>query len=330
MYITGIGHYAPERVLDNEELSLLVDTSDEWIRSRTGIASRHLIAEGQNCSDLAIEAARIALASSGTPPASITHVIVGTVSADAAFPATACLVQGKLGIPNAMSFDLSAACSGFLYGMQVARGLLAVEPEAAILLIGAEALTRRVNWQDRATCVLFGDGAGAAVLKAASSGSPAGRLPAVVEGILCESGGEGGDLLYCDGGGTRQVYRQGDVVGSEYFLHMSGQEVYKHAVRSMSGVTTRLMQTLGYTVDDIDLVVPHQANLRIIKAVLDRLGVPENKAFLNLDKYGNTSAASIPMALSEAEAQGVLRPGLRVLLTTFGAGLTWASAIIRY
>ncbi len=329
MYINGIGCYAPERVLDNEALSALVDTSDEWIRSRTGIAARRLAAEGQDCSDLAVEAARAALASSGTPPERITHVIVGTVSADAAFPSTACLVQSKLGIARAMSFDLGAACSGFLYGMEVARGFLAIEPEAAVLLVGAETLSRRVNWGDRATCVLFGDGAGAVVLGAKPSTPGSGIPSAVVEGILCD-GGDGGDLLYCHGGGTHHVYRQGDVIGPEYFLHMNGQEVFKHAVRSMSAISIKLMARLGYSVGDIDLVVPHQANMRIIKAVLDRLGVPESKAFLNLDRYGNTSAASIPMALAEAQALGVIKPGFRVLLTTFGAGLTWASAIIRY
>lgn len=329
MYITGIGYYAPERILDNEALSAFVDTSDEWIRSRTGISARRLAAEGQDCSDLAVEAARRALAASATPMERITHVIVGTVSADAAFPSTACLVQSKLGIARAMSFDLGAACSGFLYGMEVARGLLAANPEAAILLVGAEALSRRVDWGDRATCVLFGDGAGAAVLSAKPSTSVNGVPSAVVEGIVCD-GGDGGELLYCHGGGTHLVYRQGDVIGPEYFLHMNGQEVYKHAVRSMSAVTMELLGRLGYSVGDIDLVVPHQANLRIIKAVLERLGVPEDRAFLNLDKYGNTSAASIPIALAEAQAQGAVKPGFRVLLTTFGAGLTWASALIRY
>ena len=329
MYINGLGFYAPERVLDNQALSASIDTSDEWIRSRTGIAARRLASEDQDCSDLAASAARSAIASSGLPLERISHIIVGTVSGDSAFPATACLVQNKLGIANAVSFDISAACSGFLYGMEVARGLLAVDPKAAVLLIGAETLSRRVDWQDRATCVLFGDGAGAAVLSADPALPGGGVAPAVVEGILCEGGG-GGDLLYCHGGGTHHVYKRGDAVGTEYFLHMNGQEVYKHAVRAMSGVSVRLLESLGLSVADVDLVVPHQANLRIIKAVLDRLGVSEEKAFLNLDKYGNTSAASIPMALAEAVDTGVVRPGFRVLLTTFGAGLSWASALIRY
>ncbi len=329
MYINGLGYYAPERVLDNEALSAIIDTSDEWIRTRTGISARRLAADGQDCSDLATEAARRAIAAAGIPLERITHVIVGTVSGDAAFPATASLVQSKLGITDAMSFDLGAACAGFLYGMEVARGLLAVTPGATILLVGAETLSRRVDWQDRSTCVLFGDGAGAVVLSADAS-APAGHaLPARLEGIVCEGGG-GGDLLYCHGGGTHHVYRRGDAIGPEYFLHMNGQEVFKHAVRSMSGVTTRLLERLGRSVGDIDLVVPHQANLRIVKALLDRLGVPESKAFLNLDKYGNTSAASIPMALAEAVDAGVVRPGFRVLLTTFGAGLSWASALIRW
>lgn len=328
MYITGTGYYAPERIVDNAMLSADLDTSDAWIRSRTGIAARRLAAEDQCCSDLAAEAAKMALSSAGVASSEITHIIVGTVSGDAAFPATACLLQSKLGIPAAMAFDLGAACSGFLYGLKVAQGMLAAEPEAVILLVGAEALSRRVNWRDRSTCVLFGDGAGAVVL-AARPPSRAGVRAARVEGVLCEGGG-GADLLYCRGGGTDLAYRLGDVIGPEYFLHMNGQEVFRQAVRAMSGICVRLLERLGLGVDDIDLVVPHQANLRIVKAVLERLHTPENKAFLNLDKYGNTSAASIPMALAEAQRQGVIRPGFRVLLTTFGAGLTWASALVRY
>ena len=342
MYITGIGCYVPERVMSNEELSTLVDTSDEWIRSRTGIEARRLAADNQNCSDLVTEAARRALQASGTDPADITHVIVCTVSGDAVFPATACITQHKLGIPHAMAFDLSAACSGFLYGLQVSRGLLAAEPEAKILLAGAEVLSRRVNWRDRATCVLFGDGAGAVVLSAEPDGpvgpvgsdEPSGRsggvLRARLEGVLCDGDGSRNELLRCIGGASGHAYKQGDVVGPEYFLHMNGQEIYKQAVRTMSAVSRTLLERLGYGIDDIDCVVPHQANLRIINAVLERLGVPESKAYVNLRRYGNTSAASIPMALAEGLAEGVIRPGMRVLMTTFGAGLTWGAAVVKF
>jgi 3-oxoacyl-[acyl-carrier-protein] synthase-3 len=330
MYITGIGYYVPERVMTNEELSTLVDTSDEWIRGRTGIEARRLAADDQNCSDLGAEAARRAMQASGTDPDEITHIIACTVSADAIFPATACIVQHKLGIRRAMSFDLSAACSGFLYGLQVARGLLAAEPEAKILLLGVEVISRRVNWRDRSTCVLFGDGAGVAVLSARPDGKGPRSLRARVEGVSCDGDGSRGDLLRCIGGASSHSYRQGEVVGSEYFLHMNGQEIYKHAVRTMSASGRDLLDRLGYTLDDIDLVVPHQANMRIIQAVLARLGVPEEKAFTNLEKYGNTSAATVPIALAEALDQSVIRPGCRVLMTTFGAGLTWGAGVIHF
>jgi len=330
MYITGIGYYAPERVMGNEELSTLVDTSDEWIRSRTGIEARRLAADDQNCSDLGAEAARRALRASGTEAEQITHIIACTASGDAVFPATACIVQHKLGIRRAMAFDLSAACSGFLYGLQVARGLLAAEPEAKILLLGAEVLSRRVNWTDRSTCVLFGDGAGAAVLSARADGKGPQALRAKVEGVLCDGDGSRGDLLRCTGGASSHSYKQGETVGPEYFLQMNGQEIFKQAVRNMSAVSLELLERLGHTLADIDLVVPHQANIRIIQAVLARLGVPEEKAFTNLRKYGNTSAASVPIALAEALDQGVIRPGNRVLMTTFGSGLTWGAGVVRF
>ena len=330
MYITGIGYYAPERVMTNQELSTLVDTSDEWIRDRTGIEARRLAADDQNCSDLGAEAGHRAMSAAGTEPDEISHVIVCTISGDAIFPATACIVQHKLGIKRAMAFDLSAACSGFLYGLQVARGFLCAEPEAKILLLGVEVASRRVNWRDRSTCVLFGDGAGAAVISARPDGKGPRALRARVEGISCAADGSRGDLLYCIGGASSHSYKQGDVVGPEYFLHMNGQEIYKHAVRTMSASGRDLLEHLGYTLDDIDLVVPHQANLRIIQAVLARLGAPEERAFINLEKYGNTSAATIPIALAEALDQGVIRPGFRVLLTTFGSGLTWGAGVMHF
>jgi 3-oxoacyl-[acyl-carrier-protein] synthase-3 len=275
----------------------------------------------------------MALAASGTEAERISHIIVGTVSGDAAFPATACLVQRALGIRRAMAFDVSAACSGFLYGLRVAQGLLALEPDATVLLVGAEVFSRRVNWKDRSTCVLFGDGAGAAVLDRRPAGPESGGirpLNAVVEGVLCDGDGRHSGLLSCRGGGTDPAYRQGDVVGPEYFLQMDGRAIFRHAVRSMSGVCGKLLRALGYGVEDIDLVVPHQANLRIVNAVAERLGTPEDKVFVNLREYGNTSAASIPMALAEALEQGAIRPGMRVLLATFGSGLTWGAAVVKF
>lgn len=329
MYIRGMGHYVPERIVDNDELSAMVDTNDEWVRTRTGIRQRHLAAAGETCSDLACNAAVRALASAGMEAGAVTHIIVTTVSGDAAFPATATYVQKRLGIANAMSFDVGAACSGFLYGFELARGLLALDARSVVLLIGAETLSHYVDWSDRGTCVLFGDGAGAAVLSATASEKP-GACNALVEGVLCEGSAEGGDLLYCLAGGTRRPFAVGDVVGPDSRIQMNGREVFKLAVRAMSGVSHSLLDKLGYGVEDIDLVVPHQANSRIIQGVLSRVGIPEEKAFLNLDKYGNTSAASIPLALSEALEQGAIKPGMRVLLSTFGAGLSWAAAVLRF
>lgn len=329
MYIRGMGHYVPQRMVDNNELSTMVETTDEWIRTRTGIRQRRLAAVGESCSDLAYNAAVKALHSAGVAPGAVTHIIVSTVSGDAAFPATATMVQKRLGIESAMAFDLGAACSGYLYGLELARALLTLNARSVVLLVGAEVLSHFVDWQDRGTCVLFGDGAGAAVLGGSPSGS-ASACNAVVEGVLCEGNAEGGELLYCCAGGTMRPFAIGDVVGPDSRIQMNGREIFKLAVRAMSGVSLRLLEQLGCTVDDIDLVVPHQANLRIIKGVLSRVGIPEDKVFLNLDKYGNTSAASIPLALSEAYEQGVIRPGMRVLLSTFGAGLSWAAAVVRF
>lgn len=329
MFIRGMGHYVPQRMMDNTELSAMVDTTDEWIRTRTGIRQRRLAAKGEPCSDLAYNAAVNALRSAGVDPGAVTHIIVGTVSGDAAFPATATMVQKRLGIKNAMSFDLGAACSGYLYGLEISRGLLALDARSVVLLIGAEVLSHFVDWEDRGTCVLFGDGAGAAVLGASPS-LAASACNAVVDGVLCEGSAEGGDLLYCCAGGTMRPFAVGDVVEPDSRIRMNGREVFKLAVRAMSNVSQRLLEQLGLTVDDIDLVVPHQANLRIIQGVLNRVGIAENKVFLNLDKYGNTSAASIPLALSEAREQGAIRPGMRVLLSTFGAGLSWAAAVVRF
>lgn len=329
MYICGMGHYTPERVLDNDALSRMVETNDEWISTRTGIRQRRLAAGGEACSDLACNAAVKALIAAGVEAEAVSHVIVATVSGDAAFPATATMVQKRLGIKNAMSFDLGAACSGFVYGLEVARGLLALDSRSVVLLVGAEVLSHLVNWQDRGTCVLFGDGAGAAVLRAAPCTSSL-LSGAEVEGILCEGNAEGGDLLYCIAGGTMRPFAVGDTVDADSRIQMNGREIFKLAVRAMSGVSQRLLTKLGYTVDDIDLVLPHQANLRIILGAMNRIEIPEEKLFMNLDKYGNTSAASIPLALSEAIEQGAIKPGMRVLLATFGAGLSWAAAVIRF
>lgn len=333
VYIKGLGSYVPERVLNNQELSTMVDTSDEWIRTRTGIEERHIASPDQTCSDLVVEAARMALEASGTRPEEITHLITATASGDAYFPSTAAKAQYKLGLGHCMPFDISAACSGFVYGIKVAQGLLAVDPDAKILLTASEILSNRTNWQDRSTCVLFGDGAGAAVLSndpaMPATGSPL-ATNAVIEGVMCDSDGSLHELLYCNGGCSDAPYKLGDIVGPEHFIKMEGREVFKHAVRSMAAICKALMEKLGYTIDDINVVIPHQANLRIIQAVGERLKAPSEKVFVNVNKYGNTSAASIPLALSEAVEQGFIKPGSRVLFATFGAGLTWGAAIVKF
>ncbi len=331
-YIKGLGYYVPERIIDNNELSTMVDTSDEWIRTRTGIEQRHVVAPGQNCSDLVMESAKKALAASGIKPEEITHIINATVSGDDAFPSTATRVQAKLGITG-MALDLSAACSGFIYGLQVARGLMALEPEAKILVTAAEVLSNRVNWKDRSTCVLFGDGSGAAVLSASPTPPATGHplmANAVIEDVMCNADGKTGHLLYCNGGCSDFPYKLGDIVGPENFIQMNGREIFKYAVRTMAGISQQLMEKLGYTINDFDMVVPHQANTRIIQAVGDRLGAPAEKVFVNVNRYGNTSAASIPLAMGEAVETGVIKPGMRVLFTTFGAGLTWGAAVVKF
>lgn len=332
-YIKGLGYYVPERVLDNFELSAMVETSDEWIRTRTGIQERHLAAPGQTCSDFVVAAAQKALAASGVKPEEITHLITATATGDAFFPATATKAQAKLGLKHCMPFDISAACSGFVYGLKVVQGLLALEPEAKILMTAAELLSNRTNWQDRSTCVLFGDGSGAAVITAdptpPSTGAPL-MANAVIEGVMCDADGSMHGLLYANGGCSDHPYRLGGIVGPEHFLIMQGREVFKHAVRNMTGICKALMDKLGYGIEDYDLLIPHQANLRIIKAVGERLKAPEDKVFVNVHKYGNTSAASIPLALAEALDHGAIKPGMRVLCATFGAGLTWGAASLKF
>ena len=326
--INGIGAYAPDRVIDNAYLATLVDTNDEWIVARTGIKERRMVAAGEFCSDLALAAARKALADSGIAKEQISHVILGTCTGDCVFPSTASIVAHKLGLKDVPAFDISAACAGFLYGLEIAQGFVAHAPEACVLLMGAEVLTSRCNWRDRSTCVLFGDGGGACLVTGAGFQRGQGFNAEVVD-IISKADGAHTDLLCIRGGASSQPYKPGDIIGDEYFIHMDGREVYKHAVRSMTGISREILERNGLSGDDIDLVIPHQANQRIIEAVTGRLGVPEERVFLNVHAYGNTSAASIPLAMYEAAGQGRLKPGMNVLMTTFGAGLTWSAALLK-
>lgn len=327
-YLSGLGAKVPDRALTNQDIETFVDTTDSWIQERTGIQSRHMLNEGEQSSDLATAAARQALATSGYKAEDITHVIAATCTPEFMCPSTACTVASKLGLGPVAAFDIEAACSGFVYGIEIARGIAATIAGSRVLLIGVEALTRRINWQDRGTCVLFGDGAGASII---SADAPAGDGPrARVDDVLCQSDGSKGSMLTM-GGGSSRAYKSGEtVVDDSFFINMSGREVFKFAVRNMTQICKTLLERNGLTLDDVDLLIPHQANLRIIEAVSDRLGADPSKVFINIQHKGNTSAASVPLALTDAWEQGRLRPGMRVLTVAFGGGFTWAASLLRF
>lgn len=323
--IRGFGHYAPERIVSNADLEKIVDTTDEWITTRTGIKQRHIIADDEAASDLALKSSRIALAEAGIEPDELTHIVLATFTPDSMIPSTACVLQHKLGIKGQMCIDVSAACSGFLYALQTARGYLALDPEAKILVVASEVISRRTNWEDRSTCVLFGDASGAVVL----TGGDEGETPCLMDMKLAADGSLG-DLLSVHGGGSAYSYKLGEPVGEEYFVQMQGRETFKHAVRNMSGICEALLKKHGIDKKDIDVLLPHQANWRIIDAVGRKFDIPAEKVFSNIDRYANTSAASIPVALSEAVKTGFIKPGDLVLLTSFGGGFTWGSGLLRF
>ena len=324
--IIGTGSYIPERVMTNDDLSKIVDTSDEWITTRTGIKERHIAADNEATSDMATKAALKALESAGVTAEEIDLIIVATVTPDMFFPSTACFVQKKLGAVNAVCFDISAACSGFLYALQTARHYINSGTRGTALVIGAEKLSSLINWKDRNTCVLFGDAAGAVVVRRAESGdtSAPGRVLSTVMG----SDGNLADLLKVPGGGSACPMTPENVESRPNTIHMEGRETFKHAVTRMCQAAEQALQLAGLQTADISLVIPHQANARIISAIADRLGLPEEKTFMNLQKYGNTSAATIPVALDEAHRQGRLQRGDVVLLVAFGGGFTWASTVL--
>ncbi|ORJ58611.1 beta-ketoacyl-ACP synthase III [Geothermobacter hydrogeniphilus] len=320
--ILGTGRAVPEKILTNADLEKMVDTSDEWIVARTGIRQRHVAEPGSALSDLVTEAARKALDDAGLSADQIDLIVLATVTGDMKFPSTACLVQEKLGAKNAVAFDLSAACAGFLYGLQVAEGMMAVAGYRHALVIGGEVLTSMVDWQDRDTCVLFGDGAGAVVL------GPAEGERGLLQTCL-GSNGEHAGLLYNPGGGCVNPPNAETVAANLYAIRMEGREVFRHAVVAMADVLQQALEKQGLSGEDIDLLIPHQANLRIIEAVAKRFKLPMEKVCVNVDRYGNTSAASIPIALDELRRGDGLQPGTLVGMVSFGAGLTWAAALVR-
>lgn len=324
--IIGTGSYMPQRVMTNDDLAKIVDTSDEWIASRTGIRERRIAADGEATSDLAAAAARHALEMAGVKPQELDLVIVATVTPDMFFPSTSCIVQKKIGAKNAVCFDISAACSGFLYAMQTARHFLNGGPMKTALVIGAEKLSSLINWQDRNTCVLFGDGAGAVVLRRDASPDAPGRVISSVMG----SDGTLADLLRVPGGGSALPVTPENVASRPNTIHMEGRETFKHAVTRMCRASEQALKEAGLTAKDVSLVIPHQANARIIAVIAERLGVPAERTFINLDKYGNTSAATIPVALDEANRGGRIKRGDVLLLVAFGGGFTWASSVVRW
>ena len=321
--IAGTGSFVPPKTIKNSDLEKMVETTDEWIRTRTGIQERHVAETGVPSSDLAAEAARRALAEAGMSPKDIELVLVATVTPDRIFPSTACSLQEKLGATNAAAFDLSAACSGFIYGLTLVKSLVATSIMDSVLVVGVETLSKYVDWTDRNTCVLFGDGAGAAVI-----------VPAEPDrGILATSmGSDGrlGSLLELPAGGSLNPATLETVRNRQHFIKMKGNEVFKNAVRAMGSVAEEALSRAGVKAQDLKLLIPHQANLRIIEATAKRLEVPMDRVFVNVHRYGNTSAASIPMALDEARKEGRVADGDLIELVAFGAGFTWGAAVIKW
>lgn len=323
--ILGTGSYAPERVLTNDDLAHMVDTSDEWIRTRSGIRERRVAAPGEMTSDMGVQAARRALEDAKLTAADIDLVIVATVTPDTPMPASACLIQHKLGVPTtAACFDLNAACSGFVYALDTACAMIGSGRYRKALVIGVEKLSAVIDWQDRTTCVLFGDGAGAVVV--GGSDEPDRGLLGTRLGTL----GDGADLLYISHGGTTSPSTPESIAQRDHCIRMKGKEVFKLAVRAMDEAARDILEQQQIRADQISLVIPHQANLRIIEAISQYLELPMERFVVNVDRYGNTSAASIPLALDEARRAGRIKPGDLTLLVAFGAGLTYGSALIRW
>ncbi|MDP1618373.1 beta-ketoacyl-ACP synthase III [Phenylobacterium sp.] len=318
--VTGVGGYLPDEVVTNDDLSRFVDTSDEWIRERTGIQKRHRAGPDQAVSDLAVEAARKALAAAGRTPDDIDLIIVATTTPDLTFPATAAIVQRKLGCPVGIAFDIQAVCSGFVYALSVADGFVAHGRSKCALVIGAEAMTRLMDWTDRGTCVLFGDGAGAVVLEpVAGAGTTDDRG---LLGFALRADGTKQDLLYVDGGPSTN--------GEVGKLRMQGNQVFRHAVVNISEAVTAAAADAGIDVAAVDWFVPHQANMRILEGVARRLGIPESKVITTVADHANTSAASIPLAMAVAVGDGRIKPGDLLLLEAMGGGLTWGACVLRF
>jgi 3-oxoacyl-[acyl-carrier-protein] synthase-3 len=321
--IIGMGHAYPEGILTNADLEKIVETSDEWITTRTGIKQRHKAADNEYTSQFGTKAAKLALTRAGLKPEDIDIIVCATTTPDQIMPSTGALIQAQLGATNAAGMDVFAACSGFLYGITMVESMIRTGQIRYALVIGAEVLTKYVDYTDRGTCVIFGDGAGAAVLGPVEEG----------KGILAtkiRSDGRYEEQLYAPGGGTKLGTTHETIDNREHFFKMKGNELFKVAVRSMADISKEMLDKTGYTVDDVDIVIPHQANQRITDAVASRLGVPEEKVYSNIAYHGNTSSASIPIAMDECIESGKIKEGSLVLLTAFGGGVTWGGTVIRF
>ncbi len=321
--IIATGSYLPEHIVTNRDLEKIVDTTDDWITERTGIKERRIANDCQAASDLAYEASLSALKKAQLKPKDIDLIIVATISGDMPFPSTACLLQAKLGAKQAAAFDLGAACSGFIYGLHVANGLIRSGMHQRVLVVGTEVLSRFTDWDDRSTCILFGDGAGAAILEAT-------REKRGIMSTHIYSDGNLADLIMLPGGGSRSCCSRESILKKLHHIKMKGNETFKVAVRTLEELASTTLEVNSIDPSQLSLLIPHQANLRIIQATARRLGLPMEKVFLNIEKYGNTSAASVPIALDEAAESCRLNDGDYVLLEAFGGGLTWASALLRW
>lgn len=321
--IIGTGSYMPARVMTNAELEGMVDTTAEWIITRTGIAERRIAADNEATSDLGAEAARRALADAGVKPEEVDMIVLATITPDLPFPNTACLVQDKIGAKNAACFSLEAACSGFVFAMETGKQFVATGAAKTVLVVAAEKMSSIIDWKDRETCVLFGDGAGACVLRAAEG--TRGLMHAVLG-----SNGALAELLMVPGGGSRLPISEEVLRERNHYLKMEGREVFKHAVKNMTAIAQQVCAEKGLTTKDVACIVPHQANIRIIEAIGQRLGEPKEKFFINLDKYGNTSGASVIVALDEAVRAGVIKKGDLAMLLVFGGGFTWGASLLEW
>jgi len=319
----GLGKYLPENCLTNKELEKIVDTTDEWITTRTGIKERRIARDDEATSDMAVNAAKKALQDAGLKPVDIDLIIVATITPDMFFPSTACIVQNKLGIKNVPAFDISVACSGFMYGIAIAEQFIKSGTYKHVLLVAAEKMSSVTDWKDRSTCVLMGDGAGAAILGEVAEGG--------ILSVYLGADGSKGDLLKMPAGGSRLPASIATVESRLHFLKMQGNELFRHAVKIMAEAALKATEPLGLKGDDISLVIPHQANVRILNAVAKRMGIdPSKKLYLNIEKYGNMSAASSAVALTEAVEEGRVKKGDIILLDAFGAGLTWGAIVIKW